>query len=217
MLKKFPEIIKFFVRRSFSDAEVENLREQIRANYRDENTIKAGLGLIELSIIRSKIYKKAPDISVTKQNLKLNNRAVHKKETIKKFEKIKNKIEENKTRVRLIPEESKVIATIKFEEFYNKRLHFVAKCLKVSTKRIKEQLELHGYNLRESSLLSNRHIDLIEPWIRHISTESADEATTVRKLKTKKGKGIGKSSSELKGAWGKMRTYGIRGKLIYTR
>jgi hypothetical protein len=214
-VKKFPEIIKFFVRKSFSDAEVEILREQIRANYKDENTIKAGIGLIELGIIRSKIYKKSPDISVSKLNIKLNNRAVHTKETITKFEKIKNKIAENKKRIRLIPEESKVIATIKFEDFYNKRLHFVAKCLKVSTKRIKEQLELHGYNLRESSLLTNRHVDLIEPWIRHITSESADEVTIVRKLKTKKGKA--KSSSELKGAWGKMRTYGIRGKLIYTR
>jgi hypothetical protein len=217
MIKHFPEIEKFFKKQSFCKSEIKELKRAIISKYDDKSIVNMAFSLIEMKLMFSKeLVENVNLIKVNRaENYEPKDFIV--KPTKSKIEKTKKRVEKDIHDRNTKLQKSKDKLKNDTAAFYNKRLFVICNQLQISTKSLIEELEKFGYNLKESTLLKKEHIDAIEPWLKHVCVTSNFNASTKFHFRKKENKTDKPFQTETKGAWGKLQTFGIKGKLIYTR
>ena len=201
--QQFPEINSFFEKKSFSEDELNSLKDMVEQKYRNEQMRKAGLSLITLHLVKYKIESTQKPIPQARVKLKqpAEKKKSPKPTQVKSLNKIKPKVDVDQILLELkdmcITDISNRINIPKSVLFY--------------------ELEKNDIEKRGTSILTSQEFDLISNLIR-------------RKLEGKKivgannnssGKAVkryfGKGKKNNGGVFGEIQRYGGAGKIIYTR
>jgi hypothetical protein len=210
MIKQFPEIDSFFKKTHVSDIEVEELRTLILTKYGDTDIKHVALSLIELKLLQSRLSTPQD----TKHNLTFK-KPIAKKAQPEKSQKgiLKNKSSRKKANKNSNPVNQAGFISKNEDTGFGK----LCDKLNLPSKFVAAKIRALGFTLKLVNELDESQIKTLEVWIkRSISNNEYSNAVIGVNKKSKK-KHRRKRSDEFAGAWGKMRTYGMRGKLIYSR
>lgn len=210
MIRQFPEIDSFFKKTLISDLEVEELKNLIHSKYDDTDIKQVALSLIELKLLQTRLLPPP----FTKHNLNYENHFTKKNQPEKSQKGIlKNKLSRKKANT--------ISKTINQTGFISKNevTGFGKLCdnLNMSSKFVAAKIRALGFTLNLVNELDESQIKTLGMWIKRSLTKNEHSKVVNGANKKSKKKHRRKGSNEFSGAWGVMRTYGIRGKLIYTR
>jgi hypothetical protein len=217
MINHFPEIELFFKKQNFAEDKIEKLKRDIKKIYKDPKIVSLAISLVDLKLLhslRSKAHKerivptKSKNETVPAGDKKSN--LIFKHKNLKKIEERFN--ERRAEQLNSINELNNGCIG-----FYDLRVFNLSKKLQVSSVRIIEELQKHGFFVKETTRLKKHHIDAIQGWIKDTVLCPNQTSSVLHVNKSKGEKLKGKARTAPTGAWGKLHVYGMVGKLIYTR
>ncbi|MDT0691568.1 hypothetical protein RM549_17385 [Salegentibacter sp. F188] len=200
--QQFPEIDVFFERKSFSEDELNSLKDMVEQQYRNEQMRKAGLSLIALHLVKYKIESTQKPIPQASVKLK---KPVEKK----KIPKPKQAKPQNESKPK--KDVDQVLLELK-----DMSISDISNRINIPRSVLFYELEKNGIEKRGTSKLTALEFGLISTLIRR--RLGGDK---IIGAKNKTGKAIkrnfGKGKKNYDGVFGKIQRYGGAGKIIYTR
>jgi hypothetical protein len=209
MIKQFPEIVSFFNRPHVTEDDFIGFKKVVLEQYKDPATLQAALNLIELKWLQKTRFPDSKNRQRDDRENKPNTNRVKSGLVDKQFSKksIKNKrFNKNIDKKSLLVRNAKSVNCDNFT--------FIYEFLNLSPKIILATIEKKGFTISSVNALEKKQLHVLLKWVKQ-SLIDGGQGVAVKFRKSKKHKNKGRS--EPTGAWGKLRTYGMRGRLIYTR